>query len=523
MGKHTRYFYSVLLISLISTAMGFMTSCMKPLDKQKNVLKVQISADPVTVDPSLSEDGLSMQIIHNVMDGLLAHDAHGKLINQLADHWVISKDGLKYEFTLRTEARWSDDMPVRAVDFVTGIKRALSPKMGAKLAPLLFSIRGARAYHAGKSSELPGVYEKAGKLVIELEQVTPYFLEILTLANTLPLRQDILSDNGGIWPVTAPTTGPYRIAAYQPGRRFLLDKNDYYWGKRPSMSLVDILIVQDEATGVNLFEGGELDILTRIPPIDLPRLRSKGLVQQAPFLATYYLAFNTRKAPGNDRDFRRAVSGAIRRQEMVQALGAGESPARGWIPPGLEGAITYQDMAPLFADSIKRVHARAQALPTVLAGFDSSARNTLVMEKVQADLKGALGINILLSNMDWKSYISSLQTDPPTIYRMGWLAPFGDPISHMEVFTSGNLNNYTGWSNAQYDQKVSDIAKLEPGAAREKLLIEAQKLLIDDEAVVVPLYHYLQQNGVSLRLSGVAANPFGIIHFSDISLKDSAH
>src|SRR5271170_7907564 len=81
------------LIFLISPTFPiFMTSCTKgpskaELEKQKNVLRVQISADPVTVDPSLSEDGLSMQIIHNVMDGLLGHDSQGKLIKQLAQSW----------------------------------------------------------------------------------------------------------------------------------------------------------------------------------------------------------------------------------------------------------------------------------------------------------------------------------------------------------------------------------------------------------------------------------------------------
>ncbi len=508
-----------------------MTGCTKgpssaELEKQKNVLRVQISADPVTVDPSLSEDGLSMQIIHNVMDGLLSHDAQGKLANQIAQSWTISKDGKRYEFALRPDARWSDDMPVRAADFVTGLRRALSPKTGDKLAPLLFSIRGAQAYHSGAATELNGVYEKSGKLVIELEDATPYFLEILTLANALPLRQDILSENGGKWPVTAPTTGPYRIVAYQPGRRFLLDKNEYYWGKRPAMPIVDILIIQDEATGVNLFENGELDILTRIPTPDLTRLQSKGLIQRAPFLATYYLAFNTRKAPANDRDFRRAVSGVIRRDEIVRTLASGETPARSWLPPTFEGYIPYQDPAPVFASSVERFRARLEKatspLPVIQAGFDSSARNEIVMEKIQSDIKRGLGVNVLLNNMDWKSHIEALQSSAPTIYRMGWLAPFGDPISHMEVFTTGNLNNYTGWSNPEYDRWVREIARLAPGPEREQLLVRAETRLVDEEAVVIPIYHYDQQNGVSPRLDGVHANPFGIIRFADVSRKDRA-
>ena len=159
-------------------------------------------------------------------------------------------------------------------------------------------------------------------------------------------------------------------------------------------------------------------------------------------------------------------------------------------------------------------------LPPALKGaFDSNSRNQQILEKIQFDWKQQ-GLKLELSNMDWKAYLKELKTNPPQIFRMGWLAAFPDPISHLQALTSKNPNNLTGWTHPRYDALVSEIEKLEPGQERAAKIIEAQTLLLDRECPVVPLFHYVQTHAVSGRVQNFAVNGMGVIRWQELNLKD---
>lgn len=492
-------------------------------------LHVQLAGEPVSLDPALAEDGHSLRVLGNVMDGLLGYDVDGELEPRLAETYQVSANGLRYEFTLRPGARWSDGKPVEARHFVAGLRRALSPETGSKTADFLMPIRGAVSFHAGAARELPGVREEAGKLIVELERPARHFLHVFALTASLPVRDDILAAHGGRWPVglkagEAVFTGPYRIVTHEPDKRILLESNPAYWGASPKTRTIELDIVRDETTAVNLFDRGKLDILTRVPTLEHARLNRQNALRTDPLLATYYLSFNCGKEPFSDREWRRAVAGSIHKKELVEALQTGETPARSWVPPGLEGHVRPANpdrSAELFAGSVARVRARvlaARPQPRVEAIFDSSDRNALVLEKVQQDLLKGLGLRITLSNLDWKTHIKTLQADPAPIYRFGWLAPFRDPITHLEILTTGNPNNYSGCSLPEYDGLVRRIEALPSGPMREKLIREAQRILVDREAVVVPLFHYVQVHALQPKVKGFRVNPLGTIRFKELEL-----
>ena len=498
------------------------SGCTSHSSSSPDAIRIQLASEPVSLDPAMAEDGIALRILANTTDGLVGYDNSGELRNRLAESYQVSLDKKRYEFVLRKDALWSDGRPVRIQDFILALRRSLDPASGARLTEVLLEIRGARNFRAGKisASEL-GVREESGKLVIELERPIPYFVQALTLPVALPVREDVLKAHGGRWPNEAPVTGAYRIASYQPDRQILLEPNPKYYAADSAALPVQLLIVRDESTAVALFEQKKLDILYQIPDLDLLRLKQRGVVRTDPFFAVYYLAFNVLKPPFNDVQWRRAVAGSIRRDEIVSALGTGEGPARSWIPKGIEGYFPYSDPAPEYSDAVKKTRAqiaRNGAAP-VIAAFSSGSRNSLVMEKVQRDVMAALGLQLSLSAMDWKTYVGLLRTDAPPIFRYGWMAPYKDPITHLMVFTSGSPNNFSHWSNAEYDQMISRIATLAPGPEREKLIFRAQEVL-NREAVVIPIYHYVQTHAISPRVQGFKVNSFGIITYSELRLLD---
>ena len=470
-------------------------------------LRVQLPTEPVTLDPSLAEDGFAIRVLYNVMEGLVGYDGEGHLQNRLAESYKTSEHGTRYEFKLR-KAFWSDGVPVQAEDFVTGIRRTLDPKTASKLAALLGGIKAISAH--------------GDRVVIDLEHPTPYIVQALSLPGAFPQRKDILEANGGNWPVISPCTGTYRITKYDRASKMLLEKNVHYTpaqGPLPKIGTVELLIVPDETTGENLYSNGQLDILAKIPLFSMEKLKSAGKLISFPFTATYYLSFNTRTPPFNDREWRRAFAGSIDKQQLLSAISAYDEPASSWVPPGLEGFARFADQKQVFADSVARVRSRANWNGTITGAFDSGTRNQMIFEKLQQDLKKSLALDFTLNNLDWKSYVRTLQTNTPQVFRFGWLAPFMDPVSHLQVFTSGNANNYSGWSDLGYDELVKEIETMSPGPVRLAKIRQAQEIITEREAVVIPLYHYMQSYAISSRLKGFRANPQGVVLFSELEFQ----
>ena len=463
------------------------------------------------MDPSLVEDGISLRVINNIMQGLVGYDGAGHFQKRLAESYEISPDGKTYTFKIRPDALWTDGKSVVAQDFVTGLHRAMNPKTGSKLSGFLLLIQS--------------VTDQNGKLVIVVKQRTTWFLQALTLPVAMPLRADILEKYQGRWDERAPVCGSYRIASHKLDQEIWLEKNS--WASASAPKKVLIRIVQDESTAASLFEQGKIDILTRVPAFDLTRFKKKNWVHSDPMLATYFLSFNIHKAPFDNRDFRRAVAGAIHRDELMKALDTDETPAKSWIPKGLPGYLPYEgqkDILATYGDSVARVKALVaqKPVPEFSAGFDSGDRNTLVMEKVQQDLLHELGLKISLVHSDWKAYVSTLHTDPPPLFRFGWLAPILDPEFHLQAFVTGDTFNLFKFSNPEYDSLVLAANKLPDGPVRVAKILAAQKILVEREAVVVPIYHYILAHAVADRVQNFRVNPFGVILFDEITLKPAA-
>jgi len=503
------------------------------------VVRIHLTSDPVTLDPWLAEDGISLRILNNVMQGLVEYDLDGNLQPAMAESWKVSKDGLKLEFTLRKNLRWSDGRPVKTEEFVSGFRHALSPGTPSRLAPLVANIRNARSVREKKKTlgEL-GVSvspDNPRVLVIDLEKPQPWFLHALTLPVAFPLRDEILRGNGGKWPATAPVTGRYRIVERRIDRSIRLEPNPNHFsvldeqGKPRGTELprsIVLQVIQDDTTALNLFESGDLDVLSRIPSLEVERIKRRFKVVTDPFFATFFFSFNINKPPFNQVENRRAFAAAIDRESIVKLLGNGEHASLKWVPEALDGLAPAehesQKSEPL-PGSLKKALAAVKArgfagqAPIELA-YDQSSRNQLIAEKVQADVLKGMGLSLSLRPVDWKTHVRQLGADSAPVWRFGWMAPFRDPISHLQAFTAGDPNNHSNYGNPEYDALVDEISTTEPGEKRTALLARAEKILVEDDAVVVPVFHAAQTHAIRPRVLGFRVNAFGTVRFDQLKL-----
>ena len=97
----------------------------------------QTRANPRPLDQHRTSTTYEAHILHDLYEGLVAHDQFGAVVPGVAESWEISDDGLVYTFHLREDARWSDGEPVTAEDFVFSLNRIMDPATGAKYANIL--------------------------------------------------------------------------------------------------------------------------------------------------------------------------------------------------------------------------------------------------------------------------------------------------------------------------------------------------------------------------------------------------
>ena len=484
-------------------------------------IRVHLPMEPVSLDPALTEDDVSIRVQANITEGLVGYDGGGKLKNMLAETIKVSNGGKTYTFKLRSKVSWSDGVAVTAEQFVVGIRHALDPATGAKVAALLFPIRGAQAYSTGQgTAELLGVTAKGkDQVVIELSSPAPYFVHVLALPEAAPLRADILLANHGKWPALAPSTGAYHIVSYKVGVEIRLEPSPGYWNAHAGTLPVLFRIIPEEATAATLFESGALDVVAKVTPLDIDRFRAQGVVHEFQQVSTYFLAFNAKRPPFNDREFRRAVAGSIDRQQIVDLLRTANHAALSWIPPLIEGYLPYRNTQSHFAASVAQVKKQLALAPVeITAALNNSDINSLVMEKVQNDLKTNLGLTVHLASMEWKAYIAAVRNNTPQLYRFARGVSFLDPIWHLSSFQSGNPNNPTGWKNEHYDRLVDEVASLPAGPKRRARIEQAQKILTEDDAIVIPLFHGSVTHLVSKRLRGFRMSPTYAVYFDEVSL-----
>lgn len=197
----------------------FLSSCQiwdRGEDDHKT-LHFQLSADPVSLDPTAAEDGNSLKILALTQDTLLRLSSKGELVPGLAERWEFQDQKRKIRFFLKSGVKWSDGVPLKAEHFKLAFERAQDPKSVSKLGSYLSKVEKIEADDS--VSSVPNeTNTRGGVLTLSLKVPDPTLLSVLAIPMMVPLREDILKQNQGKWPAVSPGTGPYFIAKYVLGK-----------------------------------------------------------------------------------------------------------------------------------------------------------------------------------------------------------------------------------------------------------------------------------------------------------------
>ncbi|MGE4131714.1 MAG: peptide ABC transporter substrate-binding protein [Bdellovibrionales bacterium] len=499
--------------------------------KLEDTLRINLESEPPSLDWSKATDTTSALVTMNIMEGLVEYnlaDRELAPIPGLATEWEASNNAKTWTFKMRKGVKWTDGVEFTAQHVVDAWERLLNPDTASEYAYFLFPVKNAREYNAGKVKDFSQVGVKmnsAGDLVIELDKPLSYLPLLLTHHSTYPLRKDIVEKFGPKWtePEHIVTLGAYKLKTWDHDKAMVLERNDNYYGEKAKIKNIIGYMINEYSTALNLMESGKLDFQRSLPFKELPKYRQMSGYRQIPLISTYYYGFNTKKPPFNNVKVRKAFAAAIDRKQVTDLLAAGHAPLSGWVPSGMFGyenerGIHFEPSAATKMLDDAGFKDRSK-LPKVTIAFNTNENHQRIAENVQAQLKKNLGVEVQISNEEWKTYLARLRDDTPSIYRLGWLGDYPDPSTFMELMTSYSEQNHTGWGNKRYDELVAQGASTLDKEKRRKIYSEAQKILTEDDVPVVPIYSTVGHILLSDRVQNFPVNAIEHYLFKGVTLK----
>lgn len=528
-------------------------------------ITLNIASEPQSIDPALNSavDGAIM--LGHMFEGLMKWKDSGvetpgsdgtctnaELTEGQAESYekVVNDDGtVTYTFKIRSDARWSDGKPVTAGDFVYSWQRLVTPETAADYNYMIDSVVNANEIMAGDMdpTELAVSAPDDSTFVVTLTSDLPYFLEVCAFPATFPVRQDVTTKEDGTpndqWTFDVATylcNGPYKLTAWNHNSEIVMEPNEQYYDvANLGPDKITFKLMDDQNAMLSGFNSGELDFIEDVPQAELPSLIASGDLKIVDYIGTYYVCYQTQKAPFDDPRVRQAFTLAVNRTFIVDKVTqAGQVPANGFVPAGvydaagstgddfrtvggayysIEGDADYSYEAncekarELLADA---GYPNGEGFPVVEYLYNTSDAHKAVAEALQNMWETELGVKVTLNNQEWAVFLQTRKDGNYSIARNGWIADYNDPMSFLDMWLTGGGNNDAQYANADYDAKIQEAKNTTDPAARMKLMHEAENIIMGQDWALNPLYFYTQKYMLSDRVGGMFYTPLGYFFFS---------
>lgn len=494
------------LSSVLTPAMAASLPAGAQLADQQQIVR-HIKDEPASLDPLKAVGLPEIQVIRDLFEGLTNQDAHGKIVPGVAQSWS-SSDNKTWIFTLRNNARWSNGEPVTAQDFVYSWQRLVDPKNSSAFAWFagLSGIENAAAITKGEMTpdKLGVVAQDNSRLKVTLDRPVPWFPALVANVALFPVPQQVIALQGDSW--TAPGklvgNGAYQLSERVVNEKIVLTRNPHYWDDAHSvLTKVTFVPINEESSATKRYRSNDIDITESFPKNMYALLKKTlpGQVYTPDQLGTYYYAFNTQKGPTADVRVRKALSWSIDRQVIAdKVLGTGEKPAWHFTPDvtaGFKPLPSFQQQ-----HDQNSLNAQAKAL-LASAGYgpDKPLRLKLLYNTSESHQKIAiavasmwkknLGVDVMLENQEWKTYIDSRNSGNFDVIRASWVGDYNEPSTFLNLLTSGNSSNIARFSNADYDAVLARASKETSDQARNSDYNRAEQILAE-QAPIAPIYQY---------------------------------
>jgi peptide/nickel transport system substrate-binding protein len=485
---------------------------------KSGVLRIAIEQDVKTLNPILASSTVDVFVQRLLFEPLISADVHGVPVPMLAQsvpsvaNGGISRDGLTVVYHLRHSPHWTDGTAVTSDDIKFSWSAIVSPRNDAV---------SSHGYDDVAGIDTPDRFT----VIVHLKRrfapfVNTFFAESdqpysVVPAHVLRRYRDINQVDFNVNP--AVSDGPFKFVSWAHGDRLIFDRNERFFLGAPGLRRIEIRVVPDENTSVNLLRTHEIDFMyqpsvTTYPTIHgIPGVRVVW-VDMNGYVGMY---FNTSHAPLNDGRVREAITRAIDKNALARTLTYGqEHVASADIPDWMWASPHLAPLAPDRArtNALLRRAGRPTA-PLVLITDVANATNRRLAVQIQSMLH-AIGIETAI-----KLYPANFLYAPAgmggvlhgghfDLAIVPWYAGI-DPDNSSQFLCASVPPN--GYNDSRYCNPEMEAFQRAALAAYDQLRRRAVygkiEALVARDNPIVPFWWMRQQEAVNTDFKGFAPNP----------------
>lgn len=481
------------------TAAPAETSAQKTERASANELNIGIAQDFDSLDPDYMTAAGTKEVLFNVFEGLVKPTSNGEIVPAVASEIVKSDDGLSYVFTLRQGVKFHNGDPVEMQDVVYSVERRWKDTdSAAQLAAL---------------SVIESLEYDDTTLTIRLSEPSNEFLAAVMNAYILPADYDMQE--------TAPIgTGPYKFVSREVQDNLVLARFEDYWGTPGNVDKVTFKILESADGLVLGLQSGALDLVAHLSSDQTAQLSTADFkIAEGSMNLVQALYLNNAEKPFDDVRVRQALCYAVDKQAVIDLAFDGYG-----IPLGTS---MFPSFSKYYDDSLTDYYTlnivKAKEL-LAEAGYPDGFDMTITVPSnytphvntatVLVELLREIGVRATVVPVDWgtwldevygsrkfQSTVTGLTSDNMTARKL------------LERFGSDVGNNFTNYSNAEYDEILAKALSESDDAAQTELYRQLERNLTENAANV-----YLQDMAdlVAVR-SGLDGLVFYPIYVLDIS------
>ncbi|MCE5130172.1 peptide ABC transporter substrate-binding protein [Staphylococcus saprophyticus] len=502
------------------------------------VFRKVLPSDISTLDSALATDTVSFDIFNQIYEGLYTLDKDDKAQPGVAKAMPKESNGGKtLTIKLRKDAKWSNGDPVTAHDFEYAWKRVVNPDTASEYAYIMYDLKNAEAINMGKKDvdELGVKAVDDHTLKVELTKPIPYINEMFAFGTFMPLNEKVVKKNGDQYGTTAAKTvfnGPFKVKEWKVEDKIQLVKNEDYWDKKQvHLDRVNYKVLKDQQAGASLYDTGSVDDTT-ITADQVDKYADNPGLKKRLLASTFYIKMNQDNVPEfKNKDLRLAIAQSIDKEGYVNSVKnngseatngftaklTAETPDAKDFSESIDSPLTYNPK-----EAKKHFEKAKKDLGVKNITFTMNTEDTpdakISAEYIKSQVESTLpGVTLKIKQLPFKQRLNQESTEAFEASLSGWGPDYPDPLTFLNIMTTGNSNNNTAWSSKEYDKLVKDAngKLLKKPEERNAAMKQAEELMLND-APVAPIYQKGEAHLTNPQVKGLVYHQIG----GDTTLKD---
>ncbi|HKZ12500.1 MAG TPA: ABC transporter substrate-binding protein [Solirubrobacterales bacterium] len=445
-----------------------------------------------------------------IFSGIVRNDPNGtdKVVPGLAESWDISKDGLTYTFHLRPGLKYSDGSPLSAEDIAWNLEQFADPEVNISLAGVAAGMESVKATNAKT-------------VVVKLEHPVAAFLYNLAIFPAFIVDKAKLEAEGAAYWKHPVGTGPFMVKEFANGSHITFEKNPYYFEKgKPYLQTMRWNFVPNSNTRVLALKSGEAQLADGIPFAQVESLQGESNlgIQEVELPQAVILIANNRIKPLGDVHVRRALSLAINREQLNEAVFRGTGTVPNSVLMNFELDASDQEVPPFEYDVAKaKEEMAASKFPKGFsvklqypAGSDYFKQMSLL---IQSELK-EIGVDLKLEELESaavaeKWFGGEFEMTFPFVGTSSDV-PVPDEYASFYALPAAELNGFKSyWTNKEAEGLVEKFISSTNEAGRKAEWKKIQELF-NEEMPSLNVMDFPLINGHQSNICGTKANGLGV-------------